>query len=98
MEQIINAKHKCLFDCFEGYQTCINSRKDRSGNNIYNAPIRKTKIYAYVDSIKKSKDEEKRFKTRKGGDFLFDNQELWDLDNEYLAPLKEFLLKYLKVK
>jgi len=99
LEQIINTKHKCLFACFEGYQTCISSRKDVLDNNIYNTPIRKTKIYAYVDSIKKSKDDEDRFKKRnektcKGDDFLFENQELWDLDNEYLTPLRDFLLKY----
>lgn len=94
LEQIIHSKHKCLFTCFEGYQTCIDRRKDGSGNNIYNAPIRKTKIYAYVDSIKKSKTEEKRFKNNKKGDYLFDNPELWNLDNEYLVPLRDFLLKY----
>lgn len=103
LEQIINPKHKVLFDCFELYQSCIDKRKYNNGQNIYNVPIRKTKIYAYVDSLRKSKKEDDRFKkrnkdiVRNEDDFLFDNPEFWDLNSDFLNPLKEFLTKHISM-
>ena len=66
----------------------------------YNLPIRKSKIYSYVDALKKSAEEEDRFKKRKGlkdEDFLFDRRDIWNFDSPRLLPLKDFLLQYIKM-
>lgn len=101
LEQIINPDHRCLFTCFEGYQACINSKTNDADEPIYNSPIRKTKIYAYIDSIRKSKELEDRFKKRiknapKGDDYLFDIPEIWNLNAAYLDKLKAFLSKHFQ--
>ena len=77
------AVRKEIIDCFDNYIKCIKSLENT------NMPINKSKIYAYLDSIKgydKNKiKEEKR-------DYL--NKEIWDISNDFLIPLKEFLKKY----
>ncbi len=77
------AVRKEIIYCFDNYIKCIKSLENT------NMPINKSKIYAYLDSIKgydKNKiKEEKR-------DYL--NKEIWDISNDFLIPLKEFLKKY----
>lgn len=91
LEHIVNNEHSCLLRCFESYESCISRHKDENGLPKYIIPNRKAKIYAYLESIKKSKKEAERFKNEK--DFFFDRTEYWNLESEYLLPLKEFLLK-----
>lgn len=95
LEHIINEKHRCLLDCFEGYEKCVGGHRDEQGNPKYLTPNRKAKIYAYIESFKKSRKEREKFKNRK--EFFFDNPNYWDLNAEYLNPLKAFLLKSLNV-
>lgn len=47
-----------------------------------------TKMYAYIDAIKKSQSEEKAFKN---GDWFFGNTSLWNFSATDLEPLKVFL-------
>lgn len=94
LENIINEEHRCLLECFEGYEKCVGGHLDGNGNPKYLTPNRKAKMYAYVESFKKSRSDRERFKNRK--DFFFDNPEYWNLDAGYLSPLKEFLQKAIK--
>lgn len=85
LEKLITEQHKPILDCFEKYQECI-ARNNEAGE--YSLPIQKTKMYAYIDAIKKSQSEEKAFKN---GDWFFENTSLWNFSATDLEPLKEFL-------
>lgn len=92
LENIINPIHQKLLDCFEEYENCIGASQGDT-NPQYVLPIRKAKIYSYIDAFKKSRKQNERFKK---GDWFFDNKEYWNLDSEYLNSLKEFLTQILK--
>ena len=87
LEQIINLKHQPIFDCFESYQKCIESKSSE-----YKVPAKKTKIYAFVDTLVSKKNEE----LAKEGNRDYLNKEHWDLTHNYLKPLKSFLLSHIK--
>ncbi len=87
LEKLITEQHKPILECFEKYQECI-ARNNEGGE--YSLPIQKTKMYAYIDVIKKTQPEEKAFKN---GDWFFENATLWNFSTADLNPLKEFLRK-----
>ena len=93
LENIINQEHSNLLTCFSKYENCIKSTIDEKGEPKYILPIRKSKIYAYIDAFPKSRKQKERFK---GGDFFFENEEYWNLEVDFLKPLKKFLLVFLK--
>ena len=56
-------------------------------------PAKKTKIYAYLETLlgkSRSQKELIKEKNRK-----YENPQHWNLDSEYLEPLKEFILNCL---
>ncbi|MBW5381947.1 DUF3226 domain-containing protein [Brachyspira pilosicoli] len=77
------AVRKKIMNCFDNYIGCIELLDDT------NIPVNKSKIYAYLESIKgynkKEIKEDKRDYT---------NNKIWDIDSDYLIPLKTFLDKY----
>lgn len=80
------AVRKEIINCFDNYIECIKLLE-----NI-NIPIDKSKIYAYLDSIKgydknKIKEEERDYT----------NKEIWDISNDFLNPLKEFFNQYFHI-
>ncbi len=87
---IINPQHKGLIDCFDKYEMCIGGQ-DASGE-LYETPNTKAKIYSYITSFKRSRKERERIK---GGNWDFQNVKYWNLDAEYLKPLKEFIGKHV---
>ena len=89
LEKVINEKHKVKIDCFDNYELCIAQYK-KDGKEIYNIPVQKSKMYAYMDTFTMSNTKNDEFKK---GNWFFDNNEYWDFDSEYLKPLKDFLLK-----
>ena len=89
LENIVNKEHECLLRCFEQYERCVAGHCDAAGKPKYLLPTRKAKIYAYVESIKKSRREAERFKG--GKEFFFDDSRYWDLNSSYLFPLRSFL-------
>lgn len=95
LESIVLEKHRPLLGCFDKYVSCIKKIKHEDGT-AYNHPVRKSKIYSYVDAIKKSHKDEKRFKDNKKGDFLFDRTDIWDMKSTGIEPLKKFLKDFLK--
>jgi hypothetical protein len=90
---IINEKHRGLWECFTSYENCVSQYKDESDSYIYKLPIRKSRIYAYVDAFPKSNKKKEKFKK---GELFFSDSEYWNLDSEYLKPLKEFLTQYFQ--
>ncbi len=95
LEHIVNEEHACLLRCFEGYERCISGYMDEDAIPKYRTPNRKSKIYAYLESIKKSRKEEESFKNKKN--FFFDNPKYWNLNANYLQPLKNFLMQRLEI-
>ncbi|HEB9328103.1 TPA: hypothetical protein RZK18_000861 [Campylobacter coli] len=75
------AKEKCVLKCFDHYTECLKTLQEKNQN--IKLPAKKSKVYAYNHSFG-YKNGDKNYK--------IDNT-YFDLDNEYLTPLKEFLLK-----
>jgi hypothetical protein len=92
LEMIINQKHAGVLECFSIYEECIAKYNKPNSPLVYKLPIRKSKIYSFVDAFPKSKSDSKKFKQ---GDFFFQNNEMWDFESSKLNPLKEFLTKEL---
>ena len=86
LENIINKKHYNLLNCFDKYEKCIDNSTSKNSIN-YKSPMRKAKIYSYVDAFPKSRKQNERFKN---GDWFFENETYWDLNAEYLNSLKLF--------
>lgn len=84
LEQIVNDEHRDILKCFQSYEECLSSEPAKK----YQLPIRKSKIYAYVDAFPKSQKEKEDFKK---GDFLFYNESIWNLNSDRLKPLIEFI-------
>lgn len=96
LENIINPVNQPIFDCWDDYeeelkQVCIPGR-----NEPLTTPAKKSKIYCYLETLHgTSKSQKKKIKDA-NRDFL--KKEHWDLDAEYIKPLKEFLVKHLKIE
>lgn len=81
-------KHKLFFDCYGDYENCVKSQKDAAGNSVYQVPNLKGKLHTYINAV----PMEKKFRNLLGsGNWQFQNGDYWDLDCEYLNPLKIFL-------
>lgn len=89
---IINPRHKGVLECFESYENCMKRRNESMGGNCYDMPNVKAKVYTYITSFKRSNSENDSVKS---GNWDFGNTEYWDLDSEYLKPLKSFFEQYL---
>lgn len=83
---IFNTKYQDIFDCLNAYESCLKK------NSNYKIPIKKGKIYGFLDAVLSEKEEDKAKDKKR--DFL--NYDHWDLNHDYIQPLKEFLLKYNK--
>jgi hypothetical protein len=56
-------------------------------------PAKKTKIYAYLEVLLGvTKKEKEKIKERERD---YKNKGHWNLDSDFLIPLKEFLLKHI---
>ena len=87
LKQIINPTHQIIIDCFDHYQTCLNSN-----DYDYTLPNKKALIFAYCEAILEKNSKQIKEKNR---DYF--NKKLWDIESEALNPLKEFLKKILKL-
>lgn len=77
------AKEKCILECFEQYKKCIEKLQNKNEN--IKLPAKKSKAFAYLESF--------GFKNKNGDENFKFNEDIFDLDSEYLSPLKDFLLK-----
>jgi hypothetical protein len=95
LESIINQEHRGLIDCFLEYENCVGQYEKEDGTPKYSLPVRKSRIYTYVDAFPKSRKQKERFKRKK--DFFFENLNYWNLEAEYLKVLKAFLISHIKL-
>jgi hypothetical protein len=77
-----------VIQCFEQYENCIQN---------YNLPVLKSKIYAYLDALI-PENEKANYKTDPRRDELRDytNNAHWNLEHEYLQPLRNFLSPFFQ--
>lgn len=75
------ANHNEILLCFEQYVNCIESAKNYNNNILL--PAKKSKVFAYMSSFGFKNGIDAK-------DFNFSNYV--DFENNYLKPLKEFLL------
>lgn len=92
LEQIINPNNRPIMECWENYE------KELVKLNIpgrtpppLTTPAKKTKIYGYLEALLKA-SEKNKIKEKKRE---YHNTQHWNLDAEYLEPLKDFLVKNL---
>ena len=72
--------HKQFFDCFNDYEACLGRE--------YIKPNRKGKLHTYISSMKLSNSQRRSIGS---GEWLFENDTLWNLEAPSLTPIKEFL-------
>ena len=73
-------KHKRFFDCFEDYERCLGTD--------YLSPNLKGKLFTYISAMPMSKTKRDRLGQ---GQWLFENNDYWNLESEALEPLKNIL-------
>jgi hypothetical protein len=94
LEQIINQDNKVIFDCWDGYESCLKSSKRKNGS--FTTPARKTKIYAYLEALLgDSKNQKKKIKETERN---YRDKSHWDLNSPALTKLKQFLDQYFQNK
>ena len=94
LENIINPNNRPIFDCWEEYEKKL-VKLDIPGRTPppLTTPAKKTKIYGYLEALLgPTKDEKELIKERNRE---CSNTMHWNLDAEYLEPLKGFLTKNL---
>ncbi len=92
LEQIINPAHNDLLNCFSAYETCLLKLNASAKEEVYKIPMRKAKIYSYIDSFPLDQREKEQMKK---GDYFFENPQYWDLNSSNLDPLKLFLISHM---
>lgn len=90
LENIINPNNRPIFDCWEHYeqelvQTDIPGRTPPP----LTTPAKKTKIYGYLEALLGDTKSQKEL--IKEANRNYENPQHWNLDAEYLEPLKAFL-------
>lgn len=77
--------HDGFFSCFKDYEYCLGDR--------YVHPNRKGKLYAYITSMRLSNRQRNLIGS---GNWLFEDENLWNLNAPSLEPLKDFLTYHLQ--
>ena len=76
-------KHAKMLDCYTDYENCLG--------NDYVHPNLKGKIFTYISAMKMTNSKRRKLGN---GEWMFDNAEYWNLESDYLKPLKEFLQQH----
>ena len=94
LEQIINPNNQPVMDCWATYEGELEKvRIPTKTPPTLTIPAKKTKIYAYLETLLgKTRSQKKLIKDANRN---YENTEHWNLDAEYLDPLKKFLLEKL---
>ena len=90
LENIINPNNRPILDCWEDYEKEL-VQLDIPGRTPppLTTPAKKTKIYGYLEALLgESKSQKELIKEVNRN---YENTQHWNLDAEYLEPLKEFM-------
>ena len=90
LENIINPNNRPILDCWEDYEKEL-LKLDIPGRTPppLTTPAKKTKIYGYLEALLGESNTQKEL--IKEINRNYENTLHWNLDAEYLEPLKEFL-------
>jgi hypothetical protein len=92
LERIVVADRSGVFKCFDSYESCVRGLETDDLKFI--TPIRKSRIYAYMETFPESNRlKDKEF--RKNGTNFFKSPLYWDLNSVSLQPLFNFLTSRL---
>lgn len=94
LENIINPNNQPVMDSWQTYEGELEKvRIPTKTPPTLTIPAKKTKIYAYLETLLGTSKSQK--KLIKDANRNYENTQHWNLDAEYLEPLKEFLQKWL---
>ena len=94
LEQIINPDNQPVMDCWATYEGELEKvRIPTKTPPTLTIPAKKTKIYAYLETLLGKTRSQKKLIKDPNRDY--ENTQHWNLDVGYLEPLKEFLERYL---
>ncbi len=97
LENIINPNNQPVMDCWQTYEEKLGEvRIPTKTPPTLTIPAKKTKIYAYLETLLGTSKTQK--KLIKDANRNFENAQHWNLNAEYLKPLKEFLCENLTEK
>lgn len=90
LENIINPNNRPIFDCWEHYEQEL-VQLDIPGRTPppLTTPAKKTKIYGYLEALLGETKSQKEL--IKEANRNYENPQHWNLDTEYLEPLKAFI-------
>lgn len=94
LEEIILDKNQPIFDCWDGYENCLKTKIIPDRKAPLTVPAKKTKIYGYLEALLGTTQKEKEKIKERVRDYK--NAEHWNLNSDYLLPLKNFLQQHLK--
>ncbi|OAV68944.1 hypothetical protein Barb6XT_00727 [Bacteroidales bacterium Barb6XT] len=92
LEKIINPQNTPIFDCWAGFENCLKT-KTSCVKTPLTIPAKKSKIYAYMETLHGETDVEKEKVKDPNRDFK--DTRCWDLKAEALNPLRDFLRQHL---
>ena len=94
--KVINPNNRPIMDCWEDYEKEL-VKLDIPGRTPppLTTPAKKTKIYGYLEALLGTSKHEKELIKEKERDY--ENTLHWNLDAEYLEPLREFLISHLGI-
>lgn len=94
LENIINLNNKEIFECWDNYERELMSI-DIPGRTPppLTTPAKKTKIYGYLEALLSGSSKDKEKIKERNRDYT--NSLHWNLNADYLEPLKTFLLSNL---
>lgn len=95
LENIINPNNRPIFDCWQHYEQEL-MQTDIPGRTPppLTTPAKKTKIYGYLEALLGETKSQKEL--IKEANRNYENHQHWNLDAEYLEPLKKFIANNLK--
>lgn len=86
---LVQPAHQAVMTCYDGYEQCLQ-KLVVNGQNYYNTPSKRRRIYDYVNVMPlRGKEWERHHE--KGGQKIFENTDLWDLHAPAIQPLRDFL-------
>lgn len=92
--QLVQPAHRRVMDCYDAYERCLQQFADAAGAPCYDAPSKKRRIYDYVNVMPLTGKEWERHH-KSGGQKIFENPDLWDLNAAAIQPLRDFLNQHL---
>jgi len=89
LENIINPVNIAIFECWDNYEICLQSKTIERRNIPLTTPARKTKIYGYLEALLgDTKAQKKKIKEPNRN---YRNIEHWNLNSNFLNELQVFL-------